>query len=42
MLSRRIITSRHVVFNQNSFMFAPANCTQPADSLDFLLELAAT
>jgi hypothetical protein len=41
MSSRRIITSRHVVFDENSFPFAHATITQSADSLDFLLELAA-
>jgi histone deacetylase 1/2 len=42
MSSRRIITSRHVIFDENSFPFAHANKDQQSDSLDFLLELAAT
>jgi hypothetical protein len=40
--SRRVITSRHVIFDENNFPFAQAQPVQPADSLDFLLELAHT
>jgi histone deacetylase 1/2 len=45
MATRRVITSRHVVFDECTFPFAaslPTPPTSPSDSLDFLLDLAAT
>ena len=40
--TRRVITSRHIVFDESTFPFAASPPTPPSDSLDFLLDLAAT
>ncbi|KAK1648574.1 hypothetical protein QYE76_066379 [Lolium multiflorum] len=41
MSTRRVITSRHVVFDESTFPFTASPPTPSSDSLDFLLDLAA-
>ena len=40
--TRRIIISRHVVFDEHTFPFATTRTAQSPDYLDFLLDLVAT